>query len=140
MVFVESTDGGASFTQPAVAFDFLPWQPVDRKLSGRSTGLCGDGPEACVSGYVFGRVLDAPRIAADPVAGDGNDAYVVVGASVPGSQVPTKTTCGSLPPSERRFSPTGSFAYRTRGCITSSSTTVRRVRQKRLSAKIRSPL
>jgi hypothetical protein len=112
VVFVKSTDGGASFTQAAVAFEFLRWEPLDRKLTGARARECGDGPQACVSGYVFGRVLSWPRIAADPVAGDGDDAYVVVGASVPGSQVPTTTTYGTL-----------DFGVGTQGSIYFSKTT-----------------
>jgi hypothetical protein len=50
---------------------------------------CGDGPFACQSGYVFGRVNSAPRNAADPsVAGDADALYVVVEATVPGTQRP----------------------------------------------------
>jgi len=96
VAWVKSTDGGRSFTKPAVAFEFLHWDMTDRSPAGGSRRDCGDGPQACQSGYVFGRADSGPRITADPVAGDGDDAYVVVEASVPTSQTPTGSTYGTL--------------------------------------------
>lgn len=57
---------------------------------------CGDGPFVCGSGYVFGRQGSEPRNAADPVAGDGDDLYVVVDATVPGTERPSGTTYGTI--------------------------------------------
>lgn len=98
VAWVKSTNGGRSFTKPAIAFEFTHFDMGDRTLSGSNARDCGDGPLACQSGYVFGRVDSGPRIAADPVAGGGGDAYVVVEASVPGSATPTGSTFGTIDP------------------------------------------
>jgi hypothetical protein len=98
VAWVKSTNGGRSFTKPAVAFEFTHFDMTDRSLAGGRRRDCGDGPQACQSGYVFGRVDSGPRIAADPVAGDGDDAYVVVEASVPNSNTPTGSTYGTIDP------------------------------------------
>src|SRR4029453_12189937 len=50
----------------------------------------------CRSGYVFGRVDSSPRNAADPVAGEGDELYIVVEATVPGTQRPSLTTYGTV--------------------------------------------
>ncbi len=125
IAWVRSTDGGASFTKPAIAQEFTHWDmgdeasnPVangqaryesclaaDGTLGGcegpepkQSARDCGDGPFVCQTGYVFGRVNSAPRNAADPVAGEGDELYVVVEASVPGTERPTGTTYGTIVP------------------------------------------
>jgi hypothetical protein len=59
---------------------------------------CGDGPFVCQTGYVFGRVNSAPRNAADPVAGNGQSFYVVIEATVPGTQTSTGNTYGTVEP------------------------------------------
>jgi hypothetical protein len=69
---------------------------TDRSRSGGRARDCGDGPLACQSGYVFGRVDSGPRITADPVAGQGDEAYVVVEATVPGTETATGTTYGTV--------------------------------------------
>jgi hypothetical protein len=96
VAWVRSTDGGRSFTKPAVAFEFTHFDMTDRSMSGGRARDCGDGPLACQSGYVFGRVDSGPRIAADPVGGEGDEAYVVVEATVPGTQTATGTTYGTV--------------------------------------------
>ena len=125
IAWVRSTDGGASFTKPAIAQEFTHWDmgdeasnPVangqaryesclaaDGTLGGcegpepkQSARDCGDGPFVCQTGYVFGRVNSAPRNAADPVAGEGDELYVVVEATVPGHGAPTGTTYGTIVP------------------------------------------
>jgi photosystem II stability/assembly factor-like uncharacterized protein len=125
IAWVKSTDGGASFTKPAVAQEFIPWDPQDEAASPVAAGFahyqaclaaddgpdacagpepeqlsgdCGDGPFTCRSGYVFGRDGSAPRNAADPVAGEGDELYVVVEATVPGTQRPSGTTYGTIDP------------------------------------------
>jgi hypothetical protein len=96
VVWVRSTDGGNKFTKPAIAFEFTHWDMTDRSLAGGSRRDCGDGPQACQSGYVFGRVDSGPRNGADPRAGDGDEAYVVVEATVPGTETPTGSTYGTV--------------------------------------------
>ena len=123
IAWVRSDDGGATFTKPAVAREFIHWdmgdqtsnpvangqtryatcQAADGTLGGcespepkASARDCGDGPLACQTGYVFGRVNSAPRNAADPAAGDADSFYVVVEATVPGTQTATGTTYGTV--------------------------------------------
>ncbi len=62
-------------------------------------GDCGDGPLACQSGYVFHRMNTQMRMTADPTAaGDADEVFVVYDGSVPGSEVPTGTTYGTVGP------------------------------------------
>jgi hypothetical protein len=96
VMWVRSTDGGRSFTKPEEAFRFVHFDMTDRTLGGGGARDCGDGPLACQSGYVFGRVDSGPRNGADPVAGEGDEAYVVIEATVPGSETPTGTTYGTV--------------------------------------------
>lgn len=127
VAWAKSTDGGASFTKPAVAAAFTGWDPVDQAaspaaaasaaylacLAGDSpdvgacaagadeplAGQCGDGPLVCQSGYVFHRGGSQVRLSADPTAaGNPNAAYVVFDGSVPGSETPTGTTYGTEGP------------------------------------------
>jgi hypothetical protein len=98
VAWVKSTDGGRTFTKPAVAFEFAHFDMTDLSPAGSRRRDCGDDPQACQSGYVFGRVDSGPRIAADPVAGEGDEAYVVVEASVPNSNTPTGSTYGTIDP------------------------------------------
>jgi hypothetical protein len=124
VVWVKSTNGGKSFTKPAVAREFIHWDLTDHFSSPEAAGNaryesclaadytlggcagpepafhardCGDGPFACSSGYVFHRSASQVRITADPTAaGNPNAAYVVYDASVPGSQTPTGTSYGTI--------------------------------------------
>jgi hypothetical protein len=96
VVFAKSTDGGRTFTRPRVVFEFTHWDMTDRTLSGARARDCGDGPSACQSGYVFGRADSGPRLAADPVACQGDEAYVIVEATVPGTETATGTTYGTV--------------------------------------------
>jgi hypothetical protein len=96
VMWARSTDGGRTFTKPAEVFPFTHWDMTDRTLAGGAARDCGDGPSACQSGYVFGRVDSGPRNGADPVAGEGDEAYVVVEATVPGTQTQTGTTYGTV--------------------------------------------
>ncbi|MGH3110636.1 MAG: sialidase family protein, partial [Gaiellaceae bacterium] len=96
VMWVRSTDGGRTFTKPDEAFQFIHWDMTDRTLGGGAARDCGDGPLACQSGYVFGRVDSGPRNGADPVAGQGDEAYVVIEATVEGTEIPTGTTYGTV--------------------------------------------
>jgi hypothetical protein len=94
IAWVRSDDGGATFTKPAIAHEFIHWDMGD---SGRRD--CGDGPSVCPAGYVFGRVNSAPRNAADPsAAGDADSLYVVIEATIPGTETATGTTYGTVEP------------------------------------------
>ena len=125
VVWVKSTDGGKSFTKPAVAREFVHWDLNDRTANPAAYGQarydaclaadigglsacagpeprasardCGDGPFACQSGYVFHRSATQVRVTADPTAaGNPNAAYVVYDATVPGTQTATGTTYGTV--------------------------------------------
>jgi hypothetical protein len=123
IAWARSTDGGATFSKPAVSHEFLHWDMNDDTLDPVANGIaryqaclaadgtlggcsgpepradardCGDGPFACDSGYVFGRVDSSPRNAADPVGGEGDEAYVVIEATVPGTQRPSGTSYNTL--------------------------------------------
>ena len=96
VMWVRSDNGGRSFTKPAEAFTFTHWDMTDRSPAGGSRRDCGDGPQACQSDYVFGRVDSGPRNGADPVAGEGDEAYVVIEATVPSTETPTGTTYGTV--------------------------------------------
>jgi hypothetical protein len=98
IVWAKSTDGGRTLTKPTVATAFVPWEPVDQQVSPAGlTENCGDGFFLCQSGYVFARLPDQPRIAADPTAaGDPNEVFILYNASVPGSQTPTGTSYGTV--------------------------------------------
>jgi len=123
IAWTKSLDGGRTFTKPAIAHEFLHWDMTDhagdpvangqarfescRMADGTLGGCegpeprqsvrdCGDGPFVCQSGYVFGRVDSSPRSAADPVAGEGDELYIVVEATVDGTQRPSQTTYGTV--------------------------------------------
>jgi hypothetical protein len=123
IAWARSDDGGATFTKPAIAREFIHWDMGDQTSNPVANGQaryeaclaadgtlgacegptpkaaardCGDGPFVCQTGYVFGRVNSAPRNAADPVAGNGRTFYVVIEATVPGTQTPTGTTYGTV--------------------------------------------
>jgi hypothetical protein len=124
IAWVKSLDGGRTFTKPAIAHEFIHWDMTDhvanpvlnaqarydacRRGGDFTLGACasprpqndardcGDGPFVCQTGYVFGRVNSAPRNAADPVAGEGDELYVVVEATVPGTQRPTGNSYGTI--------------------------------------------
>jgi hypothetical protein len=125
VAWVKSTNGGRSFTKPAIAANFIQWDLNDQAsspeaygrakfdacLAGDVGGLsacaapeprisvrdCGDGPFVCDSGYVFHRQASQVRITADPTAsGNANGAYIVYDATVPGTETPTGTTFGTV--------------------------------------------
>jgi hypothetical protein len=96
VAWAKSTDGGRSFTPPAIAEEFIQWDPTDHFGSAAAAGQalynaclgadytigacfagpsprqsardCGDGPLVCQSGYVFHRSNTQVRITADPNA------------------------------------------------------------------------
>ena len=69
IVFVKSTDGGAHFSNPATVRTLTPYESADEYVSGGSARDCGDGPDLCVSSFVFARNGTSPSSIADA---DGN--------------------------------------------------------------------
>jgi hypothetical protein len=65
IVFVRSTDGGAHFSDPATVTPLVPYESRDEYVSGGSARDCGDGPDLCVSSFVFARNGTAPAAVAD---------------------------------------------------------------------------
>ena len=126
VAWAKSTNGGRSFSKPAVARTFTHWDLTDHYGAPSAAGQalfdactvadytvgaclsgpeprndarnCGDGALACQSGYVFARANTQVRITADPngAAGTEDDAYVVYDASVPDSLTPTGTSYGTI--------------------------------------------
>lgn len=121
--YVVSTDGGRSFSRPATAAVFEPFDAADSagdppaaaeahdqayenadgpesEAGEESVGDsrdCGSGPFACSSGFVFFRHDSQPRITADPKASD-QKVYLVYDATVPGTEVASATTYNTADP------------------------------------------
>jgi hypothetical protein len=92
---VKSTDCGATFGAPRVLATLIPFDYVDRSPSGGAARDCGDGPDACQSGYTYPRNGTLPRSTSDQADTAHEWVHVVYEATVPGSIVPTGTTFGS---------------------------------------------
>jgi hypothetical protein len=91
-----STDCGASFSAPKVVIQsFEPYDPTDIS-SGTVVGECGDAPEACDSGYTFMRGGTQVRATADQTDKAHDYLYVVYDPSIPGTEVASGTTYGSI--------------------------------------------
>ncbi len=122
VVFVKSTDGGASFTKPQVATTFDSFDAADsvgaptaaakahqdaflkadgpggeagQESSGNSRD-CGSGPFACTSGYTFFRHDSSVRVTADP-KGDPKTVYAVFDATKPATEANSTSTYNSSP-------------------------------------------
>ena len=121
--YVVSTDGGRSFSKPATATTFEPFDAADSagdpaaaatahdqayenadgpasEAGEESVGDsrdCGSGPLACQSGFVFFRHDSQPRITADPKATD-QKVYLVYDATIPGTEQASQTTYNTADP------------------------------------------
>ena len=121
--YVVSTDGGRTFSKPATAATFEPFDAADfagdpeaaaeareqafenadgpeSEAGEESVGDsrdCGSGPFACQSGFVFFRHDSQPRITADPKATD-QRVFLVFDATIPGTQQPSATTYNTADP------------------------------------------
>jgi hypothetical protein len=91
-----STDCGASFSQPQQVLTFEPYDPTDISVGGGVAGECGDFDSACVSGYTFMRGGTQIRSTADQSDNVHDYLYVVYDPSIPGTEVPSGTTYGSI--------------------------------------------
>lgn len=65
IVFVKSTDGGATFSNPQVVQPIVPYDRRDVNVGGGAARDCGDGPFECVSGFVFHRTVSLPQAIVD---------------------------------------------------------------------------
>jgi hypothetical protein len=91
-----STDCGASFSAPKLVQSFEPYDPTDLDNSGAVTGFCGDFAFQCQSGYTFMRGGTQVRSTADQQDKTHDYLYVVYDPSIPGTEVPSGTTYGSV--------------------------------------------
>jgi hypothetical protein len=91
-----STDCGASFSAPRVVQTFEPYDPTDIGVDGSIFGDCGDGASGCESGYTFMRGGTQVRATADQQDATHDYVYVVYDPSIPGTEVPSGTTYGSV--------------------------------------------
>ena len=95
IVYNASTNCGASFSAPHEVTTFEPYDPTD--LSGGSVvDECGDSPEVCDSGYTFMRGGTQVRATADQTDQTHDYLYVVYDPSIPGTEVPSGTSYGSI--------------------------------------------
>jgi hypothetical protein len=69
MVFVKSTDGGQTFSNPQIVQAIVPYDRSDQYVFDGRARDCGDGPFVCVSNFVFHREASEPNAVVD---GDGN--------------------------------------------------------------------
>jgi hypothetical protein len=86
--FARSTDGGLSFSPDRKIRDLVAYNPFDTQRD------CGDGAEACPSGFVFHRVPLEPRITSDPT-GELPGVYAVFQAVDPTTMVDSETSFSS---------------------------------------------
>jgi hypothetical protein len=91
-----STNCGASFSSPRLVQAFEPYDPTDISVLGGISGDCGDFDLACVSGYTFMRGGTQVRSTADQRDTSHDYIYLVYDPSIPGTEVPSGTTYGSV--------------------------------------------
>jgi hypothetical protein len=122
MMWVRSTDGGRSFSKPAIAAEYDGFDAADsagdpeaaaeahelafehadgpesdaEPSSAGDSRDCGSGPFACQSGFVFFRHDSQPRITADPSDAT-NTVYMVYDATIPSTEVPSTSTYNTAP-------------------------------------------
>jgi hypothetical protein len=91
-----STDCGATFSAPKLVQAFEPYDPTDLDDAGGIAGFCGDSPFHCQSGYTFMRGGTQVRSTADQRDASHDYIYIVYDPSIPGTEVPSGTTYGSI--------------------------------------------
>jgi hypothetical protein len=90
-----STDCGATFSAARQVTTFEPYDPTDLS-AGSVVGECGDDGLACDSGYTFMRGGTQVRATADQTDTAHDYVYMVYDPSIPGTEVPSGTTYGSI--------------------------------------------
>ncbi len=90
----KSTDGGKTFSPPALITTYLPVNVQDVSTLGGSARDCGDLSSACQSGYTFFRQTTSLRATADQYDKTHEFVYLAYGATKPGTEVSTGTTFG----------------------------------------------
>ncbi|HET7171312.1 MAG TPA: sialidase family protein [Gaiellales bacterium] len=92
---VKSTDGGKTFSSPAQIVRYTSWEESDESVAGGVNRDCGDGPDACISGYTFFRNDSTTDSSADQKDRAHEYVYLLYNASIPGSEVSTGTSYGT---------------------------------------------
>jgi hypothetical protein len=101
VIYNVSRDCGRSFSAPERITGFEPYDPIDIGAAGTSNageavGFCGDFDFACASGYTFARGGTQVRSTADQTDRAHQYVYLVYDPSIPGTEVPSGTTYGSV--------------------------------------------
>jgi hypothetical protein len=101
VIYNVSRDCGRSFSAPRQITGFEPYDPIDIGAAGTSNageavGFCGDFDFACASGYTFARGGTQVRSTADQTDRAHQYVYVVYDPSIPGTEVPSGSTYGSV--------------------------------------------
>ena len=114
----KSIDCGGTFSKPVVAVTYIPYNaqdiqspqptppgsPIDDPLEegvsapGALARDCGDFSSACQSGYTFFRRATSTQARADQTDKTHEFIYMVYDATIPGTEVASGTTYGSLAP------------------------------------------
>jgi hypothetical protein len=115
----KSTDCGGTFAKPTIPITYIPYiaqdiqtpQPVpppgsanddpmdsDASSPGGLARDCGDFSSACQSGYTFFRRSTSTQSKADQYDKSSELLYLVYDATIPGTQVATGTSYGSIAP------------------------------------------
>jgi hypothetical protein len=113
IMYAKSTDCGATFAPAKVLRQVTGYNvqdvsaarpvadsPADDSLEADTEAGaardCGDGPDACASGYTFFRLTTSTRSTADQYSSASDESvYIVYHASIPGTEVDTGTTFGT---------------------------------------------
>src|SRR5690349_14566249 len=82
---VKSTDGGKTFSSPSQILTYASWEESDQSVAGGENRDCGDGPDACVSGYTFFRDDSSTDSSADQKDRAHEYVYLVYNAAIPGT-------------------------------------------------------
>lgn len=120
VMYVKSTDGGQTFSEPVVLTTFIQYRALDEaapqpipipassvddpqfadegRIQASIVRDCGDFSGHCVSGYTFFRRDPSPRATADQFDKQHERVFVIFDATKPGTEVATGTTYSSVAP------------------------------------------
>jgi hypothetical protein len=137
----KSLDCGDTFSKPVVAVTYIPYnaqdiqtpmpipppagalddpRSADVTAAGGTARDCGDFANACMSGYTFFRRATGTQARADQTDATNEFIYMVYDATIPGTEVASGTTYGSLAPGTA--SQSGAYFVRYDGAIGTATT------------------
>jgi hypothetical protein len=115
VLVAKSTDCGRTFSAPRVVQTFTPYdasdvpdpeeptrpssgpeEPMDEEVTGGGAGDCGSLEAHCASNYVFFRRDTQVRSTADQTDASSENVFIVYDPTIPGTEVPSGTTYGSV--------------------------------------------